>query len=57
MVIVKIGDIVKVRNLVYYYHSIGTAKELYDSRPSGTGWSWHDIAYDIAGAIAGYSLY
>lgn len=37
--------------------SIGAAKELYDSRPSGTGWSWHDIAYDIAGAIAGYSLY
>ncbi|PHM25172.1 putative lipoprotein [Xenorhabdus ehlersii] len=37
--------------------SIGAIKELYDSRPSGTGWSWHDIAYDIAGAIAGYSLY
>ncbi|MBD2781828.1 hypothetical protein [Xenorhabdus szentirmaii] len=36
---------------------IGEAKELYDSRPSGTGWSWHDIAYDIAGAITGYSLY
>ncbi|MDX7992977.1 YfiM family lipoprotein [Xenorhabdus littoralis] len=37
--------------------SLGAAKELYDSRPSGTGWSWHDIAYDIAGAIIGYSLY
>ncbi|WP_086108079.1 YfiM family lipoprotein [Xenorhabdus vietnamensis] len=37
--------------------SIGATKELYDSRPSGTGWSWHDIAYNIAGAIAGYSLY
>ncbi|MDC9590164.1 YfiM family lipoprotein [Xenorhabdus sp. XENO-10] len=36
--------------------SIGVAKELYDSRPLGTGWSWHDIAYDIA-AAAGYSLY
>ncbi|PHM37939.1 outer membrane lipoprotein [Xenorhabdus mauleonii] len=36
---------------------LGAAKELYDSRPSGTGWSWHDIAYDIAGAITGYGLY
>ncbi|MBD2802099.1 YfiM family lipoprotein [Xenorhabdus sp. M] len=37
--------------------SFGVAKEFYDNRPSGTGWSWHDIAYDIAGAITGYSLY
>ncbi|EKT61430.1 YfiM family lipoprotein [Providencia burhodogranariea] len=37
--------------------SLGAAKELYDSRPSGTGWSWHDFAYDVAGAVAGYSLY
>ncbi|ELZ5940294.1 MULTISPECIES: YfiM family lipoprotein [Providencia] len=37
--------------------SLGVVKELYDSRPSGTGWSWHDIAYDVAGSIAGYSLY
>ncbi|MBI6548408.1 YfiM family lipoprotein [Xenorhabdus lircayensis] len=37
--------------------SLGATKELYDSRPSGTGWSWHDIVYDIAGTIAGYSLY
>ncbi len=36
---------------------LGAAKELYDSRPAGTGWSWHDFTYDIAGAIAGYSLY
>ncbi|MBD2804788.1 hypothetical protein ID855_08815 [Xenorhabdus sp. ZM] len=36
---------------------IGEAKELYDSRPSGTGWSWHDIAYDIAGAITVHRLY
>ncbi|SFU96143.1 YfiM family lipoprotein [Xenorhabdus koppenhoeferi] len=36
---------------------LGATKEFYDSRPSGTGWSWHDIAYDIAGAITGYSLY
>ncbi|MEI9533234.1 YfiM family lipoprotein [Moellerella wisconsensis] len=37
--------------------SLGAAKELYDSRPTGTGWSWHDFAYDVAGAAAGYSLY
>ncbi|EKT59446.1 YfiM family lipoprotein [Providencia sneebia] len=37
--------------------SLGAAKELYDSRPAGTGWSWHDFAYDVAGAITGYSLY
>ncbi|MEY0579784.1 YfiM family lipoprotein [Providencia manganoxydans] len=37
--------------------SLGAAKELYDSRPEGTGWSWHDFAYDVAGAVAGYSLY
>ncbi len=37
--------------------SLGAAKELYDSRPNGTGWSWHDFAYDVAGSIAGYSLY
>ncbi len=37
--------------------SLGAAKELYDSRPAGTGWSWHDFVYDVAGSIAGYSLY
>lgn len=37
--------------------SLGAAKEFYDSRPAGTGWSWHDFAYDVAGAVAGYSLY
>lgn len=37
--------------------SLGAAKELYDSRPNGTGWSWHDLAYDVAGAVTGYSLY
>ncbi len=37
--------------------SLGAAKELYDSRPEGTGWSWHDFTYDVAGAVAGYSLY
>jgi len=37
--------------------SLGAAKELCDSRPEGTGWSWHDFAYDVAGSVAGYSLY
>ncbi|QAV23968.1 YfiM family lipoprotein [Proteus hauseri] len=37
--------------------ALGAAKELYDSRPEGTGWSWHDFAYDIAGAAAGSLLY
>ncbi|BFO11507.1 YfiM family lipoprotein [Serratia rubidaea] len=37
--------------------SIGAAKELYDSREGGTGWSWKDFAWDVAGAAAGYSLY
>ncbi|OAT24543.1 YfiM family lipoprotein [Proteus myxofaciens] len=37
--------------------SLGAAKELYDSRPTGTGWSWHDFAYDVAGALSGTLLY
>ncbi|WP_265498070.1 YfiM family lipoprotein [Providencia rustigianii] len=37
--------------------SLGTVKELYDSRAAGTGWSWHDFTYDVAGAVAGYTLY
>ncbi|WP_342639589.1 YfiM family lipoprotein [Proteus faecis] len=37
--------------------SLGVAKELYDSRPEGTGWSWHDFTYDVAGAVAGSLLY
>ncbi|CAI1041420.1 YfiM family lipoprotein [Serratia entomophila] len=36
---------------------LGAAKELYDSREGGTGWSWKDFAWDVAGAAAGYSLY
>lgn len=42
---------------VLFSITLGAAKELYDSRPNGTGWSWHDFAYDVAGAVAGYSLY
>ncbi|MBF1996308.1 YfiM family lipoprotein [Serratia symbiotica] len=36
---------------------IGAAKELYDSRAGGTGWSWKDFAWDVSGAAAGHSLY
>ena len=30
--------------------SLGASKELWDSRPEGSGWSWKDFAWDIAGA-------
>jgi putative lipoprotein len=36
---------------------LGGAKELYDSREGGTGWSWKDFIWDVAGAATGYSLY
>ncbi|WON75956.1 YfiM family lipoprotein [Serratia sp. UGAL515B_01] len=36
---------------------LGAAKELYDSREGGTGWSWKDFAWDVAGAATGYSIY
>ncbi|MCS3407421.1 YfiM family lipoprotein [Serratia sp. AKBS12] len=36
---------------------LGAAKELYDSRAGGSGWSWKDFAWDVAGAATGYSLY
>ena len=31
--------------------SLGASKELWDSRPEGSGWSWKDFAWDIAGAV------
>lgn len=37
--------------------SLGAAKEFYDSREGGTGWSWKDFAWDIAGATTGYTLW
>jgi len=36
---------------------LGAGKELYDSREAGSGWSWKDFAWDIAGAAAGYGAY
>lgn len=35
---------------------IGLGKEAMDSRPGGSGWSWRDLAWDLAGALCGYSL-
>ncbi|ALS13723.1 hypothetical protein AOU28_20060 [Pseudomonas aeruginosa] len=37
--------------------AFGVGKELYDSRSAGSGWSWKDLAWDLAGAAAGYGLY
>ena len=37
--------------------SLGAGKELWDSRQGGTGWSWKDFAWDVAGAATGYGLY
>ncbi len=37
--------------------SLGAAKELYDSRASGTGWSWKDFSWDLAGAATGYAIW
>lgn len=37
--------------------SLGAAKEAFDSRAAGSGWSWKDFAWDVAGAASGYSVY
>ncbi|MTH45801.1 YfiM family lipoprotein [Intestinirhabdus alba] len=37
--------------------SLGASKELWDSRPAGSGWSWKDLAWDVAGAAAGYAAW
>jgi Predicted periplasmic lipoprotein len=37
--------------------SLGAAKEGWDSRPSGSGWSWKDFSWDIAGAATGMALW
>lgn len=37
--------------------SLGAGKELWDSRPGGTGWSWKDFAWDVAGASTGYAVW
>ncbi|MEM6161976.1 YfiM family lipoprotein [Erwinia sp. P6884] len=37
--------------------TLGVAKELYDSREAGSGWSWKDLSWDVAGAATGYALW
>ena len=37
--------------------SLGATKELWDSRTAGSGWSWKDFAWDVAGATTGYTLW
>ncbi|MBK4716614.1 MULTISPECIES: YfiM family lipoprotein [Tenebrionibacter/Tenebrionicola group] len=37
--------------------SAGAGKEWWDSRPGGTGWSWKDFIWDIAGASTGYAIW
>lgn len=35
----------------------GAGKEAWDSRSNGTGWSWKDFIWDIAGASTGYAIW
>ncbi|UOO89423.1 YfiM family lipoprotein [Vitreoscilla massiliensis] len=37
--------------------ALGTSKELRDARGGGSGFSWRDMAYNVAGALTGYGLY
>lgn len=37
--------------------SLGATKEFWDSRPAGSGWSWKDFAWDVAGATTGYAVW
>ncbi|MBT4575205.1 MAG: hypothetical protein HOB92_01935 [Candidatus Cloacimonetes bacterium] len=36
--------------------ALGTAKEYSDKKLKSTGFSWHDLAYDTAGIVAGLVL-
>jgi len=42
---------------VMFSLSLGASKELWDSRPAGSGWSWKDLAWDVAGATTGYTVW
>ncbi|WP_342323982.1 YfiM family lipoprotein [Kosakonia sp. BYX6] len=42
---------------VMFSLSLGASKELWDSRPAGSGWSWKDFAWDVAGATTGYAVW
>lgn len=36
--------------------ALGAAKEAYDSRKGGTGWSWQDLCWDFSGALIGCTI-
>ncbi len=36
--------------------SFGIAKETHDVFISGSGWSWKDLVWDLAGALTGYAI-
>ncbi|WP_318372331.1 YfiM family lipoprotein [Enterobacter sp.] len=42
---------------VIFSLTLGASKELWDSRPAGSGWSWKDFAWDVAGATTGYTVW
>ena len=42
---------------VMFSLTLGASKELWDSRPAGSGWSWKDFAWDVAGATTGYAVW
>mgnify|MGYP003606744261 FL=1 len=37
--------------------SLGATKELWDNRTAGSGWSWKDFTWDVAGAATGYAIW
>ncbi|RPH26045.1 YfiM family lipoprotein [Buttiauxella warmboldiae] len=37
--------------------SLGATKEFWDSRQAGSGWSWKDFTWDVAGAATGYAIW
>ncbi|STS99621.1 outer membrane lipoprotein [Klebsiella michiganensis] len=45
------------RYRLYVFRELRASKELWDSRPSGSGWSWKDFAWDVAGATTGYAVW
>lgn len=44
------------REAVAVVVSLGTLKELSDARVPGKGWSWRDMAWNVAGAVIGAHL-
>lgn len=42
---------------VMFSLSFGVGKEWFDSRHDGSGWSWKDLAWDVAGVSSGIALW